>query len=163
MLQDNNNYLYTVLEYAEAKGISTQAVYKQVNKHKINSTNRVYNGKEQMFIVLSAPLQEVTDNQPTNQSSQTDNQPTQPQDNRFLEFLIEENKRLTEQNAELQDKLLNVTEELINITKNAQVLTSQSQTLQLQEKTQTAEETAESIEAEREEKKKNFFSRFFKK
>lgn len=164
MIQEENKFLYKVSEYAKLKGLTTQAVYKQVDKKQIEFVKRLINEKEQVFIVCYSSLEEAPKEveQPTQETVE------QPQNNAFLDYLIAENKRLTEQNAEvleqnkeLQNKVVSLAEELSQIARNSQMITSQAQTLHLAEKTQTAEEQEENFE--REEKKRGFFSRLFKK
>ena len=166
MIQEENKFLYKVSEYAKLKGLTTQAVYKQVDKKQIEFVKRLVNKKETTYIVTYAQIE-------AEENKQVDNELTteKPQvDNEFIAFLMEENKRLSEQNKEvleqnreLQNKVVSLAEELSQIAKNSQMITSQAQTLHLTEKTQTAEELPQEETLEREERKRGFFSRWFKK
>lgn len=166
MIQEENRYLYRVSEYAKLKGLTTQAVYKQVDNKKLEVVKKVDNQKEITYIVVYAPIE-------AEENKQVDNELTteKPQvDNEFVAFLMEENRRLSEQNKEvleqnreLQNKVVSLAEELSQIAKNSQMITSQAQTLHLAEKTQTAEDLPQEETLEREQKKPKFFSKWFKK
>ena len=159
MIIEENKYLYTVSEYAELIGKTTQAVYKQVNKKQIKFINKVVNQKEQVFIICSEPLQKETDNQPTNQKEQEFTNQLPTENNQFLEYLIAENKRLTEQNTELENKIVSLAEELSQIAKTSQQITSQAQVLHLAERTSATEEPNQEPQ---ETEKKSFFKRLFR-
>lgn len=95
-----NKKRYTVAEYAELKGVSTQAIYKQKNK-KLKGRYITENGVSYVLADDTEPTNQPTnnqpDNQPTNQNAQdlpqrgnaqeqptTDNQPinqSQPTNN----------------------------------------------------------------------------------
>lgn len=135
-----NKKRYTVAEYAELKGVSTQAIYKQKNK-KLKGRYITENGVSYVLADDTEPTNQPTnnqpDNQPTNQNAQdlpqrgnaqeqptTDNQPinqNQPTNNqeptnqslnRIIDILENQLKEKDKQIAEKDKQILALTERL---------------------------------------------------
>lgn len=135
-----NKKRYTVAEYAELKGVSTQAIYKQKNK-KLKGRYITENGVSYVLADDTEPTNQPTnnqpDNQPTNQNNQdlplrgntqeqptTDNQPinqSQPTNNqeptnqslnRIIDILENQLKEKDKQIAEKDKQILALTERL---------------------------------------------------
>lgn len=135
-----NKKRYTVAEYAELMGVSTQAIYKQRNK-KLKGRYIKENGVSYVLADDTEPTNQPTnnqpDNQPTNQNNQdlplrgntqeqptTDNQPinqSQPTNNqeptnqslnRIIDILENQLKEKDKQIAEKDKQILALTERL---------------------------------------------------
>ena len=111
----NKDYI-TVSQYAEIKGISKQAVYKQLNNHLKNSLIMIDNRKCLKIGVLTEVERQGLNQveQPLNQVEQPLNNPFQPlfekeleEKNKTIESLLRQIENLQEQNGRLTELLSN--------------------------------------------------------
>ena len=141
-------HLLSVPEYAEYIGISTQAVYKQIQKNKLPYTEKLENGKKVKYIVVNEeqPNQPI-DNQPVEQPIKPTKPVEQPHSqisSQLFEALTQQFEALQntieilQKQLEVKDNQLEVKDsqiaELQKMLANSQKLQAQSNTLLLQAK-----------------------------
>lgn len=152
----NNKEYITISEYAEIKGISKQAVYKQLN-NKLKPFLIMVESKKCLKIEVLNEVEKQSLNQVKQPVEQQFNNPIQPvlmaeleEKNKIIESLLRQVESLTEQNGKLT--------ELLN---NSQYLLAaeQKHSLSIEQET-TATAPAETEQPT--EKKKGLFS-FFKR
>jgi hypothetical protein len=142
----NESYI-TVSEYAALKGISKQAVYKQLN-NKLQPFLIVVDGRK---YIDRAALTEV-ENQKLNEVEQPFNQPLNNQSQPFLESQIAEKDKVIESLLRQIDVLTQQNSNLTELLRNSQVLLAAEKKI-LIEQPQSQEQP----------KKKGIFSRLFGK
>lgn len=126
----NENYI-TVSEYAALKGISKQAVYKQLN-NKLQPFLIVVDGRK---YIDRAALTEV-ENQKLNEVEQPLNNQSQP----FLESQIAEKDKVIESLLRQIENLQEQNSKLTDLLRNEQVLLAAEKKLYLEQETATTKE-----------------------
>lgn len=161
----------SVSEYAKLKGISQQAVYKQIVKRKVEYVEKVENGRNVKYIVLDVEQVE----QPIQSSLTTDEQPIQPAESEFqtvirlLQSQLEEKDRqiarLQEQYAIQADECRVKDQTIKEALEKAQTLQAQVNLLLLESKKpdEPEEEILQSTvsDVSKDEVKKGFWARLF--
>ena len=142
----------SVSEYAEIKGITKQAVYKQLNK-KLQPFLIVV--ENQKFIDLMALTEEERER--FNNSLTTDEQPLNNQIQPFLESQIEEKDKIIESLLRQVENLQEQNSKLTDLLHNSQVLLAAEKKLYIEQGTAAAPDAVEVKE------KKGFFGWFRKK
>ena len=146
----NNNEYLSVSQYAEIKGVSKQAVYKQLN-NKLKPFLIVVDGKK---YIDKAVLTEGDNPQLNNQQPTVEQQVEQPATNQ-IQLLLE--KQLAEKDTTIQSLLRQIenlqeqNSKLTDLLHNSQVLLAVEKKLYLEQETETSKE------------KKGFFGIFKKK
>ena len=130
----NENYI-TVSEYAALKGISKQAVYKQLN-NKLQPFLIVVDGRK---YIDRAALTEV-ENQKLNEVEQPLNQPLNNQSQPFLENQIAEKDKVIESLLRQIENLQEQNSKLTDLLRNEQVLLAAEKKLYLEQETTTTKE-----------------------
>lgn len=152
---ENKEYI-TIAEYAEIKGISKQAVYKQLN-NKLKPFLIVVESKKHLKIEVLNEVEKQSLNQVKQPNEQPFNNQIQPvlmaeleEKNKTIESLLRQVESLTEQNSKLTELL-----------HNSQYLLAAEQKHKLSIEQETTA-TAPAEEEQPTEKKKGLFS-FFKR
>ena len=146
----NNNEYLSVSQYAEIKGVSKQAVYKQLN-NKLKPFLIVVDGKK---YIDKAVLTEGDNPQLNNQQPTVEQQVEQPATNQ-IQLLLE--KQLAEKDTTIQSLLRQIenlqeqNSKLTDLLHNSQVLLAVEKKVYLEQETETSKE------------KKGFFGIFKKK
>lgn len=130
----NESYI-TVSEYAALKGISKQAVYKQLN-NKLQPFLIVVDGRK---YIDRAALTEV-ENQKLNEVEQPLNQPLNNQSQPFLESQIAEKDKVIESLLRQIENLQEQNSKLTDLLRNEQVLLAAEKKLYLEQETATTKE-----------------------
>ena len=130
----NESYI-TVSEYAALKGISKQAVYKQLN-NKLQPFLIVVDGRK---YIDRAALTEV-ENQKLNEVEQPLNQPLNNQSQPFLENQIAEKDKVIESLLRQIENLQEQNSKLTDLLRNEQVLLAAEKKLYLEQETATTKE-----------------------
>lgn len=130
----NESYI-TVSEYAALKGISKQAVYKQLNNN-LQPFLIVVNGRK---YIDRAALTEV-ENQKLKEGEQPFNQPFNNQSQPFLESQIAEKDKVIESLLRQIESLQEQNSKLTDLLRNEQVLLAAEKKLYLEQETATTKE-----------------------
>ena len=142
----------SVSEYAEIKGITKQAVYKQLN-NKLKPFLIVVENKK--FIDLSALTEEERER--FNNGLTTEEQPLNNQIQPFLESQIQEKDKIIESLLRQVENLQEQNSKLTDLLHNSQVLLAAEKKLYIEQGTAAAPDAVEVKE------KKGFFGWFRKK
>ena len=130
----NESYI-TVSEYATLKGISKQAVYKQLN-NKLQPFLIMVDGKK--YIDKKALSEE--ENQKLNEVEQPFNQPLNNQSQPFLESQIAEKDKVIESLLRQIENLQEQNSKLTDLLRNEQVLLAAEKKMYLEQETATTKE-----------------------
>lgn len=153
---ENREYI-TVSEYASIKGISKQAVYKQLNNRLKNFLIVVENQKCLKLSILNEVEKQRLNNpkqpekQPFEQPLNNENQPLNNPYTTLLEHQIEEKDKTIERLLAQIENLQTQNSKLTDLLQNSQVLLAAEKKLYLEERTKTIQE--EQTEQPKEEEK----------
>lgn len=153
---DNKKDYITVSQYAEIKGISKQAVYKQLN-NKLNNFVKLVDGKKCLDISVLTEVEQEKVNQveqPFNQVEQQFNNPFQP----LFEKQIEEKDKTIQSLLRQVENLQEQNSRLTELLHNSQYLLAAEQRKALETEKQPPQDMEEQPQETRAEKK-GFFAR----